>query len=78
MKKAILGAFALVVLGFAATSCGPKLMSDAEVQAAINKGFSEGRAAVEQEMNAKCDAQFEQTVTAEVERLKSVKAPAFQ
>ncbi|MDX2134885.1 MAG: hypothetical protein SFV52_08870 [Saprospiraceae bacterium] len=78
MKKAILGAFALMVLGLAMTSCGPKLMTEAEVQAAIEKGFTEGRAAVEQEMTAKCDAEFEQRVTAELERMKAEAAVPVQ
>ncbi|MFZ4634005.1 MAG: hypothetical protein ACOYNO_07355 [Saprospiraceae bacterium] len=71
MKNAILGAFALMVLGLAMSSCGPKLMTEAEVTAAITKGFNEGRAAIESEMTAKCDAEFEQRVTAEFERMKT-------
>ena len=71
MKNANLGAFALMVLGFATSSCGPKLMTEAEVTAAIEKGFNEGRTAIESEMTAKCDAEFEQRVTAEFERMKT-------
>jgi hypothetical protein len=52
-------------------SCGEKLLTEEQVQAEITKGFDAGKAAVEQEMSAKCDAEFEGRVTAELDRLKA-------
>jgi ABC-type phosphate/phosphonate transport system substrate-binding protein len=71
MKKSVLGIIAGAALMFSLASCGEKLLTDEQVQAEITKGFDAGKAAVEQEMNAKCDADFETRVTAEVDRLKA-------
>jgi hypothetical protein len=71
MKKTVIGIFAVAVMSFAMTSCGEKLLTDAQVQEEIQKGFDAGKAAVETEMNAKCDADFETRVTAEFERMKA-------
>jgi len=71
MKKSVLGILAGAVLMFSMASCGEKLLTDEQVQAEIQKGFDAGKAAVEQEMTAKCDAEFETRVTAEVDRLKA-------
>lgn len=60
---------ALLTLGLA--SCGEKLLTDEQVKAEIEKGVEAGKGAVETEMNAKCDAEFEARVTAEVDRLKA-------
>jgi hypothetical protein len=70
MKKSFLGILAGVVLSFAAVSCGEKLLTEEQVQAEIQKGFDTGRAAVESEMNAKCDADFETHVTMMVDSLR--------
>ncbi len=71
MKKTVLGMLAGAALMFSMASCGEKLLTDEQVQAEIQKGFDAGKAAVESEMNAKCDAEFETRVTAEVENLKA-------
>lgn len=71
MKKSVLGILAGAALMFSMTSCGEKLLTDEQVQAEIQKGFDAGKAAVDQEMQAKCDADFETRVTAEVDRLKA-------
>lgn len=71
MKKSVLGILAGAVMMFSMASCGEKLLTDEQVQAEIQKGFDAGKAAVEQEMTAKCDAEFETRVTAEVDRLKA-------
>jgi ABC-type phosphate/phosphonate transport system substrate-binding protein len=71
MKKSVLGILAGAALMFSMASCGEKLLTDEQVQAEIQKGFDAGKAAVEQEMSAKCDAEFETRVTAEVDKLKA-------
>lgn len=71
MKKSVLGILAGAALMFTMASCGEKLLTDEQVQAEIQKGFDAGKAAVEQEMSAKCDAEFETRVTAELDRLKA-------
>lgn len=71
MKKTVLGMLAGAALMFSLASCGDKLLTDEQVQAEIQKGFDAGKAAVETEMNAKCDAEFETRVTAEVDRMKA-------
>ncbi len=71
MKKTVLGILAGAALMFSMASCGEKLLTDEQVQAEIQKGFDAGKAAVEQEMTAKCDADFEGLVTTEVDRLKA-------
>lgn len=71
MKKSVLGIIAGAALMFSMASCGEKLFTDEQVQAEIQKGFDAGKAAVEQEMSAKCDAEFEARVAAEVDRMKA-------
>lgn len=71
MKKTLLGMIAGVLLTFGMTSCGEKLLTDEQVQAEIQKGVEAGKPGIETEENAKCDADFEARVTAEVDRLKA-------
>lgn len=71
MKKSVLGILAGAALMFSMASCGEKLLTDEQVQAEIQKGFDAGKAAVEQEMTAKCDADFEARVTAGVDQAKA-------
>lgn len=75
MKKTLLGIVAGVALSFTLASCGEKLMTDAEVQAEIEKGFEAGRAGVESEMNAKCDQMFEARVSATVDSMMVANYP---
>lgn len=70
MKKTVLGMLAGAALMLFTASCGEKLLTDEQVQADIQKGFDAQKPAVESEMNAQCDAEFETRVTAEVENLK--------
>lgn len=71
MKKTIFGIAAAALLTFGMTSCGEKLLTPEQVQAEIQKGFEAGRVTVENEENAKCDADLEVRVAAEVDRLKA-------
>ncbi|MBL7829280.1 MAG: hypothetical protein JNJ57_21775 [Saprospiraceae bacterium] len=71
MKKTVLGILAGAALTLSMASCGEKLLTDAQVQAKIEEGFNAGKAAVETEMDAKCEADFETRVTAEVDRMKA-------
>ena len=71
MKKSVLGILAGAALMFSMASCGEKLLTEEQVQAEITKGFDAGKAAVEQEMSAKCDAEFEGRVTVELDRMKA-------
>jgi len=71
MKKTLLGMLAGALLTFGLASCGEKLLTDEQVKAEIEKGFEAGKGAIESEMNAKCDAEFEARVTAEVDRMKA-------
>ena len=77
MKKTLLGTLAVFALAICLSSCGEKLLTDEQVQAEIQKGFEAGKAAVETEETANCDAEFETRVTAEVDRLKA-EAEAMQ
>jgi predicted small lipoprotein YifL len=76
MKKTVLSILAGAALTLSMASCGEKLLTDEQVQAEIQKGFDAGKAAVETEMDAKCEADFETKVTSEVERLKAEAAAA--
>jgi hypothetical protein len=78
MKKTVLGILAGAALTFSMASCGEKLLTDEQVQAEIQKGFDAGKASVETEMDAKCQADFETRVTAEVDRLKAEAAAAAE
>ena len=69
MKKTLLGIFAGVALTLSMASCGEKLLTDEQVQAEITKGFEAGKAAVETEVNGKCDADFEKRVQEKVAAL---------
>lgn len=69
MKKTLLGIAAMAFLTFGLSSCGEKLLTPEQVQAEIQKGVDAGMPAIESEEAAKCDAEFEARVTAEVERL---------
>ncbi|TNE61794.1 MAG: hypothetical protein EP344_05695 [Bacteroidetes bacterium] len=71
MKKTLLGIIAGGILTIGLASCGEKLLSEEQVQAEIQKGVEAGMPAIESEENAKCDAEFEARVTAEVDRLKA-------
>ena len=71
MKKTVLGILAASAMTFSMASCGEKLLTDEQVQTEIMKGFDAGKAAVETEMDAKCQADFETRVVAEVDRLKA-------
>lgn len=71
MKKSVLGILAGAILMFSMTSCGEKLLTDEQVQAEITKGYDAGKAAVEQEMTAKCDADFETRVSAVVDQARA-------
>ena len=71
MKKSVLGILAGAALMFSMASCGEKLLTDEQVQAEIQKGYDAGKAAVEQEMSAKCDADFEARVSAVVDQARA-------
>lgn len=67
MKKVILGIFAALTLA----SCGEKLLTPEQVNAKIEEGVNAQKASVESEENAKCDADFQTRVSAEVDRMKA-------
>jgi hypothetical protein len=69
MKKTILGIFVGAALTLFAASCGEKLLTQEQFDAEVAKGVEAGRAAVESEMSAKCDAEFETLVTERVNQL---------
>ena len=69
MKKSVLGILAGAAMMFSLASCGEKLLTPEQVQAEITAGFDAGKAAVETEVNAKCDAEFETRVTEKVNML---------
>jgi ABC-type phosphate/phosphonate transport system substrate-binding protein len=69
MKKTVLGILAGAALSISMSACGEKLLTPEQVQAEITKGFDAGKAAIEQEENAKCDAAFEARVTEKVNML---------
>ncbi len=71
MKKTFLGIFAVAALSFTLTSCGEKLLTPEQVKAEVDKGFTAGKAAVETDEAAKCEARKEQAVNDEVERMKA-------
>ncbi|MBK8425039.1 MAG: hypothetical protein IPL27_03210 [Lewinellaceae bacterium] len=66
MKKTVLGILAGAVLALSMASCGEKLLTPEQVQAEITAGFEAGKAAVEADVNSKCDAEFETRVTEKV------------
>jgi hypothetical protein len=69
MKKTVLGILCGAALMLSMASCGEKLLTPDQVQAEITKGFDAGKAAVESELDAKCEADFEARVTAKVNAL---------
>ncbi len=50
-------------------SCGEKLLTPEQVDAAVTQGFEAGKAAVETAENAKCEADFEQRVQEQINAL---------
>ncbi len=70
MKKALLITAASALLTLGLSSCGEKLLTPEQVEAEIAKGVEAGKATIDAEENAKCDAEFESRVMAEFERLK--------
>jgi hypothetical protein len=78
MKKTILGIFAGAALMLSMASCGEKLLTPEQFDAEVQKGVEAGRAAVESEMNAKCDADFENRVQEKVNQLDQEAAAAAQ
>ena len=76
MKKTVLGILCGAALMLSMASCGEKLLTPDQVQAEITKGYEAGKAAVESEMNAKCEADFETRVTEKVTVLTQEAAAA--
>ena len=66
MKKTMMALFAGAMLTFALASCGPKLMTQAEMDAAINTGYETARVTVEAEEDQACQANFDQRVQEKV------------
>ncbi|MEQ1745862.1 MAG: hypothetical protein ABMA02_10575 [Saprospiraceae bacterium] len=71
MKKTLLGIAAMTLLTLGMSACGDKLLTPEQVQADIQKGVDAGMPGIETEEGAKCDAEFEARVAAEVDRLKA-------
>lgn len=69
MKKTVLGILAGAALTLSMASCGEKLLTAEQVQAEITAGFDAGKAAIETEVNSKCDAEFETRVQEKVNML---------
>ncbi|HND89027.1 MAG TPA: hypothetical protein PK971_11895 [Saprospiraceae bacterium] len=69
MKKNALTLLAAAALTLSLASCGEKLLTPEQVDAAITQGFEAGKAAVESAENSKCDAAFEQRVQEKVNAL---------
>ncbi len=66
MKKTMMALFAGAMLTFSLASCGPKLMTQAEMDAAINSGYETARVTVEAEEDQACQANFDQRVQEKV------------
>lgn len=58
--------FAGAMLTFSLASCGPKLMTQAEMDTAINSGYETQRATVEAELDQACQTNFDQRVQEKV------------
>lgn len=71
MKKTLFVHAIAALLTLGLSSCGEKLLTPEQVEAEIAKGVEAGKAAIDTEENAKCDAEFESRVNAEFERLKA-------
>jgi hypothetical protein len=69
MKKTVLGILAGAALTLSMASCGDKLLTAEQVQAEVTAGFDAGKAAIETEVNSKCDAEFEVRVQEKVNML---------
>jgi predicted small lipoprotein YifL len=69
MKKMLFGFLTATALTMSLASCGEKLLTPEQVNAKIEEGFTAGQAAIVSEMSAKCDADFESRVTADVQRI---------
>lgn len=69
MKKTVLGILAGGLFTLSMASCGEKLLTPEQVQAEVTAGFDAGKAAIETEVNGKCDAEFETRVTEKVNML---------
>jgi hypothetical protein len=67
MKKLVLGLFA----AFTLASCGEKLLTPEQIEMEVTKGFDAGKAAIETEVNAKCDADYQARVDAKAAELVS-------
>jgi hypothetical protein len=67
MKKLVLGLFAALTLA----SCGEKLLTPEQIEMEVTKGFDAGKAAIETEVNAKCDADYQARVDAKAAELVS-------
>ncbi len=71
MKKTLLIPAVAALLTLGLSSCGEKLLTPEQVEAEIAKGVEAGKATIDAEENAKCEAEFEARVNAEFERLKA-------
>jgi len=69
MKKSILSMCAGLVLVFALSSCGEKLLTEAEVSSMIDTQYNEAATAIAEEMDANCTETFDARVEAEVARM---------
>ena len=78
MKKTVLGILVGAALTLGMTSCGEKLLTQEQFDAEVQKGVEAGRAAVESEMNAKCDAEFDTRVQERVNQLDQEATAAAQ
>ena len=72
----MLGLLAGAALTISMASCGEKLLTQEQFDAEVAKQVEGGRAAVESEMNAKCDAAFEASVQERVNQLDQENAAA--
>ncbi len=69
MKKTALAFLTGTVMLFSLASCGEKLLTPEQVDAAVTQGFEAGKAAVETAENTKCEADFEQRVQEQINAL---------
>jgi len=69
MKKTALAFLAGTAMLLSMASCGEKLLTPEQVDAAITQGFEAGKGAIETAETAKCDAEFEQRVQEKVNEL---------
>lgn len=69
MKKTALAFLTGTAMLFSLASCGEKLLTPEQVDAAVTQGFETGKAAIETAENAKCEADFEQRVQEQINAL---------